>query len=189
MSKFVVVMILLLWIPLSATIYTVNQDGTGDYTSIQPAIDVSVTGDTVLVSPGRYYENLEASIGIILASLYLTTNDPDYVHTTVIDGNRIGSCLTIESTLPDTIEIIGFTIANGNIAGYEYYAGGGLTVNDSAISIKETVIENNTSAIVGGIFIRNSSLYLSGTTIRYNRGRFEGLEIVNCNSIAHLSTK
>ncbi|MCF7920992.1 MAG: T9SS type A sorting domain-containing protein [Candidatus Cloacimonetes bacterium] len=183
MRSLITGLVLFLLLHLSADIFTVNQDGSGDYTSIQPAIDVAVTGDTVLVSPGRYYENLEISIGITLASLYLTTNDPDYVHTTVIDGNQNGTCLTIESTLPDTIEIIGFTITNGNIPGYEYYAGGGITVNDSAISIKETVIENNTSAIVGGVFIRNSSLYLSGTTIRYNRGRFGGLEIVNCNSI------
>ncbi|MDP3114516.1 MAG: hypothetical protein Q8M98_07040 [Candidatus Cloacimonadaceae bacterium] len=37
---------------------TVNIDGTGQYTSIQAAINASSPGDTVLVYPGRYLENI-----------------------------------------------------------------------------------------------------------------------------------
>ncbi|MCF7911424.1 MAG: hypothetical protein K9M99_02770 [Candidatus Cloacimonetes bacterium] len=54
------VFILLLCIPLSAEIHTMSLDGTGDYISIQPAIDESVTGDTVLVEPGRYFRKTKA---------------------------------------------------------------------------------------------------------------------------------
>jgi hypothetical protein len=32
---------------------TVRQDGAGDYTLIQPALDAAATGDTILVWPGR----------------------------------------------------------------------------------------------------------------------------------------
>ena len=35
---------------------TVRQDGTGDYTALQPALDAVAEGDTVLVGPGEYTE-------------------------------------------------------------------------------------------------------------------------------------
>ena len=173
---------MLLWMTLSATVYTVSQDGTGDYTSIQPAIEVSVTGDSVLVEPGRYYENLTVSNGITLASLYLTTGNPDYVHSTVIDGNQTGTCLLIENTLPDTFNLIGFTITNGN--GNIYGSrGGGITAHDTELKLTKTIIENNTGEYAGGILIWDSSIYLSATTIRYNRGERGGLEMVDCYNI------
>ena len=44
----------------AAITYTVKTDGSGDYTVIQTAIDASTTanGDTVLVYPGTYTENM-----------------------------------------------------------------------------------------------------------------------------------
>lgn len=175
-------MILLLGLHLSAAVYTVSQDGTGDYTSIQPAINVSVAGDTVLVEPGRYFENLAISDGITLASLYLTTGIHDYVHSTIIDGNQTGTCLLIEETLPDTFNLTGFTVTNGN--GHVYGArGGGLTIHDSAIIIMNNIIENNFGEFAGGIRVRNSSLFFSATTIRYNRGSYGGIYFKNCYSV------
>jgi len=41
-----------------ATIITVKQDGTGNFKIIQEAINSSENGDTVLVYPGVYYENI-----------------------------------------------------------------------------------------------------------------------------------
>ena len=182
MSKLVVLLILLPGLYLSAAIHTVNLDGTGDYTSIQPAINVSVTGDTVLVEPGRYYENLTVSNGITLASLYLTSNEPNYVHSTIIDGNQNGSCLLIENTLPDTFNLTGFTVTNGQ--GYVYgERGGGLTMHDSAIKIINNTIENNFGEFAGGVLIWNSSIFFSATTIRYNNGKFGGIYFNDCYSV------
>ena len=50
---FFILAILLSNIVLSQII-TVKQDGTGDYTIIQDAVNASVDGDTVLVWPGTY---------------------------------------------------------------------------------------------------------------------------------------
>jgi len=40
-------------------VYTVKTDGTGDYTTIQAAINATASGDTVLVYPGTYTENID----------------------------------------------------------------------------------------------------------------------------------
>ena len=71
---------------------TVKHDGTGDYTLIQEAITASADGDTVLVYPGRYIENVRFNgKNITLASLEILTGDRDYVYSTIIDGNQNGT--------------------------------------------------------------------------------------------------
>ena len=40
--------------PAHARMWTVEKDGSGDFTIIQDAIDASADGDTILVGPGRY---------------------------------------------------------------------------------------------------------------------------------------
>jgi len=46
-----------------------------NFTSIQAAINASVKGDTVLVDPGRYYENINfRGKSIVVASKFLTTD-------------------------------------------------------------------------------------------------------------------
>jgi len=183
MRSLITVLVLLLWISLSAAVYTVSQDGTGDYTSIQPAIDVSVTGDTVLVYPGRYFENLEVSNGITLASLYLTTGNPDYVHSTIIDGNQTGTCVFIEDSLSDTVTITGLKICNGNGGNINNAQGGGITVYSSSATIDNSIIEHNYCAFTGGIMAWDSSIYFSSVTIRYNEGRFGGLFFEDCYNV------
>lgn len=39
--------------------YVVSQDGTGDYQSIQDAVDAAKSGDTILIQPGIYYESVK----------------------------------------------------------------------------------------------------------------------------------
>src|SRR6056297_2632943 len=39
-----------------AATWTVERDGTGDFTVIQEAVDVAADGDTIRIGPGRYDE-------------------------------------------------------------------------------------------------------------------------------------
>ena len=74
----------LLATPLYATIINVPED----QPTIQAGINAATNGDTVLVQPGTYVENLYYSVrNIVLGSLFLTTQDTSYISQTVIDGN------------------------------------------------------------------------------------------------------
>ena len=64
------------------------------FSTIQTAINYSSNGDTVLVQPGTYVENINYNgKNIVVGSLYLTTQDTSYISSTIIDGNQTGSVL------------------------------------------------------------------------------------------------
>ena len=80
-----------------------------DYSTIQAGIDAASNGDTVLVQPGMYVENINYNgKNIVVGSLYLTTQDTSYISSTIIDGDSIGSVVTIDGN--SVVE--GFTITN-----------------------------------------------------------------------------
>ena len=57
---------LLLFLPaaLFGATWTVDDDGTGDYTQIQSAINAASSGDTILVRAGNYYGNIRLKSGL-----------------------------------------------------------------------------------------------------------------------------
>ncbi len=168
-----IVLSILLNHSIIASIITVKQDGSGNYTLIQPAVNQAMTGDTVLVWPGTYYENIDfLGKNITLASLALTSGDESYKYTTIIDGNSSGSCMVLKSNEIDVL-IQGFTLQNGS--GYldstnqESY-GGGIYLSTASASIKNCIIKNNKASHFGGGIYCNwyVSLILSGTSILCN---------------------
>ncbi|HOD18028.1 MAG TPA: hypothetical protein PKJ14_05230, partial [Candidatus Cloacimonadota bacterium] len=89
MKRILTLLLCLMPMLINCIIRHVALDGTQQYTVIQNAINDAISGDVVLVHPGRYYENLDMSdkTGIILASLEYTTNDTTYISSTIIDGS------------------------------------------------------------------------------------------------------
>ncbi len=156
-----------------ATQLTVKQDGTGDHTIIQEAINQAIEGDTVMVWPGTYIENINFSgKNITIASLNLTTTDPIYKHNTIIDGNQNGTCVLVNNGETNAI-IHGFTITNGS--GWEHtegiFYGGGIYVRSyNTLKILNCIVTNNRSASAGGGICTGmySDLHLSGTSIFNN---------------------
>jgi len=189
---------------LQSAIITVKQDGTGDYTTIEAGMNGSVwnSGDTVLVWPGTYYENIFYNGNhITVASLYTINSDPWYINNTIIYGNQYGCCVTMNWGYNDQI-INGFTIRNGN--GDD---GGGIYINEASGIVKNCIIKRNTANRGGGIciyqgsgnisnctieyntantwggggiFTQDAVLYLAGTTIKFNHARGSGGGIYCC---------
>jgi len=149
---------------ISATL-CVKQDGSGDYTIIQEALNAANPGDTVLVHPGRYFENLVINkSNITLMSLEGTTGDDSYIDSTVIDGGGIQRCVAVSRDKKQLL-LRGFSITNGFSTGG---AGGiGLAVNTSS-HLCNLKIFSNTAATGGGINIGAASVLLSGIDLYDN---------------------
>jgi hypothetical protein len=154
---------------------TVKQDGTGDFTVIQDAVDVAINGDTVLVFPGIYFENVDMTgKGIVLASTWIFSNNDSLISQTVIDGNQQGSCIRSLSG-SNLAEIIGITLQQGR--GYKdpqtifpnaYGSGGGIYFEHSKAKIINCIVMNNFGFTGGGIQSIFSDLELIGNKIFNN---------------------
>ncbi len=155
-----------------AQIITVKQDGTGDYTVIQNAVDYSMDGDTVLVYPGTYYENIDLTgKGIVLASTWLLFQADSLIDQTIIDGNQAGCCIL--STSGDSLaQLTGLTLQNG-VGAYtvlytRYGDGGGIWIKNSKFKISHCKVLKNFGHEGGGIWAWRSLLELSGNTFANN---------------------
>jgi len=131
------------------------------YHTIQEGINAASVGDTVLVEPGTYVENISfLGKNIVVASLYLTTADTSYISQTIIDGNQIGSVVTFGSMEDSTALLSGFTITNGR---NEEFGGGGIfCIFYSSPRLENLNIVGNIGAGGGGILcfgFANPKLY------------------------------
>jgi hypothetical protein len=115
------------------TTWIVDQSGGGDFTTIQGCIDdVSVVnGDTCLVSPATYVENIDYSgKGITVAS----SNGPE---NSIIDGSDLGPVVTFQNGELNSAVLEGFTVMNG------YGDGGGILVDGAAPIVRDCVVREN----------------------------------------------
>jgi hypothetical protein len=119
-----------------------------DFPTIQAAIDISLDGDTILVQPGTYYENINFNgKNIIVASLFFTTEDTSYISSTIIDGDSSGSVVTIANGEDSTAIITGFTIQHG----YNPDHGGGILLGASPKVLYNRITQNRAYFWGGGI--------------------------------------
>ncbi|MDP3114827.1 MAG: hypothetical protein Q8M98_08625 [Candidatus Cloacimonadaceae bacterium] len=190
--RIVIIAVLLLCSHLSAATLTVALDGSGQFTSIQTAIETANHGDMVLVHPGRYYENIDF-IGkqITVCSLEATTGNTNYIGTTIIDGSGNGSCVAFRNAEQNAV-LRGFKLTNGT--GYPLFAmqlrmGGGILIYlDCNVSVINCEITNNRAVLGAGIFATDSSLYFSGLKIYNNYAISSGGGILIWGSLAHYPT-
>ncbi|MCF7809945.1 FG-GAP-like repeat-containing protein [bacterium] len=112
-----------------------------DYETIQGAIDASEDGDTVLVEPGTYLENLDIpDHSIVLASQFLFSGDEQHITNTIIDGDSDGRVILVHRYDDGFVAIIGFTVQNG----YDTN-GGGIYTSRKQTQIRNCIISNNES--------------------------------------------
>ncbi|MCF6172021.1 MAG: DUF1565 domain-containing protein [Bacteroidales bacterium] len=161
-------------LPVFATVWEVKQDSTGHFLHIQDAVNASVNDDIVLVWPGTYYENVDLlGKSITLASLAFTTGDVSYKYSTIINGNKTGSCVLVYGC--ENAVVHGFTLTNGSgyLTGGVYDSlrnGGGMFIKNSKIDIANCVVRNNkVNSNGGGIQILFSEVHLSGVSVYANQ--------------------
>ena len=164
---------------LNSVTWHIKQDGTGDFPTIQEGINASTNSDTVLVHQGTYFENINYNgKNITVASLYLTTQNEQYINQTIIDGNQNGSCVRIISGENSTTVLCGFSLTNGSgtqpYPDYDALWGGGIFIFESQPSIMFCNIYDNNSHAGGGIYIYDSSVFLSKLHITDNHAYAAG---------------
>jgi len=144
------------------------------YPLIQQAIDASSAGDTVLVEPGIYYENLNFSgKAILVESRFLLTGDEAHISSTIINGNNNGiSAVTFDHSETNATRLCGFTITNANtqLTGSANEMGGGIKILNASPVIEHCIISGNKARTGGGIYMygQNCNALISNCTVEAN---------------------
>jgi hypothetical protein len=167
-------LVLLTGIPSRADVIHVEADGSGDYPTIQIAIDAAEPGDTVLLGPGTYKDHVSRSLegslahsvvflksGVVLES----SMGPEL---TAIDGEFVRHCIVGQFLNPATV-VRGITIRYGYSAGESGNGnwGGGVLVIDAGPLFENNVFKG-CWAVGGGGFLSRRDYYGEGPILRGN---------------------
>jgi serine protease len=149
---------ILLWLSLmllacsSAVAAIINVPA--DQPTIQDGINAAVNGDTVLVAPGTYNENIN------FGGKAITVTSSGGAKVTIIDGGNQGSVVTFDSGETNASVLSGFTIQNGNSSG--------VYMDFASPRVEHNIIANNTAEFGAGMYI------LGASTARVVRNTFTG---------------
>ncbi len=150
----------------AARTWNISADGTGDAPTIQAGIDSAAVGDTVLVGPGTYYENIlfrgrdivlkglagpEATIihgspsvlptGLRAAPIQLGVNPDGTPHYLSPEAFR-GTVVTIENGETRNTVLEGFTITGGY---------NGVNINDASPIVRANIVTANSATAFGEV--------------------------------------
>jgi beta propeller repeat protein len=174
------------------------------YRSIQQAIDDCNDGDTVVVSPGVYYETINfGGRNIVVTSR--DPNDPKVVGYTIINADGDGTVVTFENGESSRAVLTGFTITGGigtadagSGGSYTWLYGAGILCRWGSPTITRNVITNNHGPYVdeqvgdtwryvvsygGGIYC-NGGATITHNVI-YNNSAYEGGGICGSGRVAN----
>jgi hypothetical protein len=129
-----------------------------DFPTIQLGINAANPGDTVLVSEGTYFEqiNFLGKKPLMVASQFLMDGDTNHIASTIINGSQLpdpdsASVVYFVSGEDTTSILCGFTITGGS--GTTIYTpewmwgvareGGGIWVSGAGVKIKNNIITRN----------------------------------------------
>lgn len=133
-----------------------------DQPTVQAAINAAATGDTVLVAPGTYYENLA------IDTRQITLTSSDGPSKTILDGSSSGIVLKITNNTNLNTIVSGFTIQNGLAGSSSSQSGAGIQVGQAGATISGNVFRNNiggSQSLSANISVYAGSIHASGNMI------------------------
>jgi hypothetical protein len=181
--------------PLKAALIRVP----ADQPTIQEAIGSASNGDTIVVYPGTYYENIFfRGKNIVVTSRFYESGDLNFVQSTIINGSQpvhadTASCVLFINKEDSTAVLQGFTITGGQGTKWKdehssgtYREGGGILAAFSSPIIRNNLIINNeainksgvTDAGGGGIRAGDGNPRILNNVIAYNKGQYGGSGVV-----------
>src|SRR6185437_10122430 len=136
-----------------------------DQPTIQTAINAANNGDTVVVAPGTYIENLD------FLGKAITVTSSDGPSLTIVDGNAAGPVATFKTNEGVNSVLNGFTLRNGvpsQAIPSDGMSGAGVWIYYSSPTITNNFIVSNHSICGIGMKIQGGSAMVRGNTISDN---------------------
>lgn len=132
-----------------------------DAPTVQAAINEASNGDTILVAPGTYDENINFN------GKAITIKGSGAASATILDGQALAAVVTFDSGEGRESVLSNLTVQNGSpsnapVSGVPIVGAGGIYINGAAPTIQGDVIQNNFSC---GIGIFSGAPLIEGNTI------------------------
>ncbi len=154
---------------LQAEIYHVP----AQYNTIQTAYNNCNSGDTILVAPGSYEENLVFTSHPVCLTGNILYGDTLSMFSTILCGNpatpntRIP--VTIQGPFPVAFILQGFVIRDGN---HNNGYGGGLQISNTEFILQHNVITSNSAARYAGAWIHDADGIVQYNKVTGNNAYF-----------------
>jgi hypothetical protein len=133
------------------------------------AINAASDGNTVILMPGMYLEDISFN-GTNIVVTSENPNDPAYVAATIIYGTGTGSVVTFSGGEDANCVLAGLTITGGNTSA----DGGGIYCISSSPTVTNCTITGNTADYGGGMYNDESNPTLTNCTFSGNSAGSEG---------------
>jgi predicted outer membrane repeat protein len=138
--------------PARATTWHILPDGSGDWPTIQAAMDTAAVGDTVLLGCGTFMEHeVSVATGVVLRS------EAGVPTCATIDGQGLGHILVCDHVTQVLIEGITFTGGHATDSVWPHWGGGALNIRYAEVNIRDCVFREN-DAVSGGGAIKFSGV-------------------------------
>ena len=134
----------------------------------QGAINAANNGDTVLVAPGTYYENIN------FKGKAITVTSSAGAAQTIIDGGGNESVVTFSNGEGAGSVLYGFTLQHGKASSNNRYLGGGIYVDSGSPTITSNIIQQNAACNGYGIGTYFASARIENNQVSNNNDQGAG---------------